>query len=684
MEWLLSDEETKLWVGRVFPQLKSSTALGEKILKDLKKYLAEKNLYIGPATFTSGFISVLLEACRSNYVNIVQYVLHHHSGQFDINQFITWHHLVPDKIPISCPLIRKQTLVHAAVENNFFRQSLSPNLLKLLVSHGASVNIPDCCSVTPLLKSVSTYNPSKDIVKYLLEVGADVHYRDMKGQTVLMYAVMYLADKDIISMLLKAGADSTLVDECGYTVLHHAILKKDLDAIKILFSLEISPNLCSSTSKIPALFLVDKKHFIKKEFCECLRGPYPNVITDFVTKHPLCSPQLKVDSILLNASYLVFVNMTNQIPNYQICHDRFKEGFTLRTQLKLPPPTSEPIEAYSGLTEIISIEEFEEKYSDLTNINTQANLVYQSLLIRERCLGYGDSTVIECLFVIGKWMISTQNYRTQGLLLWLRASEMLLSRLQVCINSVLGELISLIESGYKSCISITTSSDTQNLFDDINICQNRFLPVLRNLITCQQLSVQLCATIKPHVHSFYHNDHINSFRFLLQLLEYLYKNSDLGNDVSSLCHEAIDRCPKFPTCSPLHSNLLDLALSSFDITTDFLSLLLESGAHIFVNEVGHNGFRPLKLSKNKEITSLLLAHGAHPDAVSRPIPQSKQVVNPHLDDYFSTPLPLTCLSARSIVSESIPYQSIDLPPHIKGFIALHDLADIDFPSNESV
>ena len=271
---------------------------------------------------------------------------------------------------------------------------------------------------------------------------------------------------------------------------------------------------------------------------------------------------------------------------------------------------------------------------------------------------------------------------TQGLLLWLRATEMLLSCFQVCTESDHSELITLIESGYKSCI--TTSLLTPNLLNDIDIWQNAFVLILRNLTICQQLSVQLSATIKPHVHSFYHNDHINSFRFLLQLLEYLYKNSDLGKDVSRLCHEAIDRCPTFPTYSPLHSNLLDLALASFDITTDFLSLLLESGGDIFVNEVGHNGFRPLKLSKNKEVTSLLLAHGAHPDAVSRPTPQPEVIVNPHLDDYFFTPLPLTCLSARDIVSESTPYRSIDIPPHIKRFIALHDLADIGFSSNESV
>ena len=65
----------QLWVGRIFPQLKSSNTLAKKILEHVKKYLTKNNLYIGPATFISGFLSVLLEACRSDYVNIVQYVL---------------------------------------------------------------------------------------------------------------------------------------------------------------------------------------------------------------------------------------------------------------------------------------------------------------------------------------------------------------------------------------------------------------------------------------------------------------------------------------------------------------------------------------------------------------------------------------------------------------------------------
>ena len=148
---------------------------------------------------------------------------------------------------------------------------------------------------------------------------------------------------------------------------------------------------------------------------------------------------LKLIAFYLMLATYFFKNTAYQTPNHQICHDRFKEGLTLRTELKLQPSTlSEPIEACGGLTEITSIEEFKENYSDLTNITTQVNLAYQCLIIRERCLGYGDSTVIQCIFAIGKWMIST-NFWTHGLLLWVRATKMLLSRLQVCITSDHGD-----------------------------------------------------------------------------------------------------------------------------------------------------------------------------------------------------------------------------------------------------
>ena len=271
MEWLLSTEQLKHWVTQVSAHRKpSSTTSPKQVVSDLKQFLSKHNLYIGPTTFTSGFISVVHEACRSNNINLVKFVLKHHKGKFDINQLVPYppypnfiehqHH----NVTIIASDKREETLVHAVV-NDPIAESTSTKIISLLVSHGASVNIPDSSSVTPLLKAVNKYSPNKDIISYLIKVGADVHYQDNKGQSVLMYAVSGSAQavKDIILLLLKAGADYTLTDESGYNVLHHAVSDgyKGVYNLNILLSAKIPPNLLSPTSKAHALFFADKCNF---------------------------------------------------------------------------------------------------------------------------------------------------------------------------------------------------------------------------------------------------------------------------------------------------------------------------------------------------------------------------------------------------------------------------------------
>ena len=107
---------------------------------------------------------------------------------------------------------------------------------------------------------------------------------------------------------------------------------------------------------------------------------------------------------------------------------------------------SELIEVHGGLTEVICIEEFDEKYIDLTNMSTLVYLLYQCLIIREHCLGYSDITIIKYLFVFRQWMLSI-NLFTEGLSLWLQATEMLHFHLKENVTSDLNDLEYLIEYG---------------------------------------------------------------------------------------------------------------------------------------------------------------------------------------------------------------------------------------------
>ena len=377
------------------------------------------------------------------------------------------------------------------------------------------------------------------------------------------------------------------------------------------------------------------------------------------------------------------------------CQNQFKRPLTLRTQLQLPlPSVCTPIDEYGNLIEVVSVKEFIEKYCTNTSTHVQVNLAYQCFIVRERCLGYGDSTVIKCLLTYGHWMISINCY-TEGLSLWVQATDMLLSRLQEGITSDQDELKNLIKCAYNFCSMLVLKRNVlSRLIYYLNISSytvehchrnDMFASILRNLIECQRLSIELYVSNK-HVHTIFHGDHNATFTSLIKILEHFFQNPVPGINVSVLCCEVIEKCPKFPAGSPLHSNLLDLAITLFhpSLSVSFLSLLLESGGHMFLNEIGRDGFRPLQMAQTKKVTLLLLAHGAHHDAVSRPISHFKIYINPHLEDYLSTLPPLTCLSARSIVQESIPYQSVHLPHHIIEFIALHDQVDIGLTINETI
>ena len=124
MEWLLSTEDVKHWVTQVSAHRKpSSTTLPKQVVSDLKQYMNERNLYIGPATFTSGFISVVHEACRSDNIYLVKFVLKHHTEQFDINQLILYPPY-PEfiehqshNVTIETSDKHKETLVHAVVND---------------------------------------------------------------------------------------------------------------------------------------------------------------------------------------------------------------------------------------------------------------------------------------------------------------------------------------------------------------------------------------------------------------------------------------------------------------------------------------------------------------------------------------------------------------------------------------
>jgi ankyrin repeat protein len=84
------------------------------------------------------------------------------------------------------------------------------------ISNGADVNARDLEGETPLMFASGSRNA--EIVETLLRGGADINARDSyRGQTALMFAVIYNEIPQLITTLLTAGADAKVKDSKGKT-----------------------------------------------------------------------------------------------------------------------------------------------------------------------------------------------------------------------------------------------------------------------------------------------------------------------------------------------------------------------------------------------------------------------------------------------------------------------------------
>lgn len=113
---------------------------------------------------------------------------------------------------------RKWTPLHVAASEGTL------DMVKALVSAGASFDLPDVSGVTPLIHAAAAGKP--DIVRYLLDLGADIHHRTNSGGTALIWAAMggrVAPDMpETIRLLLYRGSDIEAKTENGEDALQAA------------------------------------------------------------------------------------------------------------------------------------------------------------------------------------------------------------------------------------------------------------------------------------------------------------------------------------------------------------------------------------------------------------------------------------------------------------------------------
>jgi ankyrin repeat protein len=131
------------------------------------------------------------------------------------------------------------TLLHLATA-----QQVSPELVRALVDAGANINAQDNEGNTPLHFSVKRINrekfPTQDyegIVRLLLDKKADVHIVNVGGATPLHTAAAFRADPSVVEMLIQAGADvnkKASASTGGWTPLHGAAARNSGSIVAVL------------------------------------------------------------------------------------------------------------------------------------------------------------------------------------------------------------------------------------------------------------------------------------------------------------------------------------------------------------------------------------------------------------------------------------------------------------------
>lgn len=116
---------------------------------------------------------------------------------------------------------------------------------------GANVNSERSYTLTPLMVAIMRDDEDDtpceeqreqprgntlEVVRVLLNAGADIEAQDDDGCTALMYAAAGKEKIDIMKALLDAGADVEVEDECGYTALLTAIDENNVEGVRILIA----------------------------------------------------------------------------------------------------------------------------------------------------------------------------------------------------------------------------------------------------------------------------------------------------------------------------------------------------------------------------------------------------------------------------------------------------------------
>jgi uncharacterized protein len=139
------------------------------------------------------------------------------------------------------------TMLMEAVRNN------DAALVRELISRGSQVDERDAKGDAPLI--IAAYQGYTDIVKLLLEAGADVSVVDPGMKATALHAAAYAGNAEAARLLIEHGID---IDRQGpyngYTALHDAIWQNNVEAARVLIEAGANLEIRSNAGETPQAF----------------------------------------------------------------------------------------------------------------------------------------------------------------------------------------------------------------------------------------------------------------------------------------------------------------------------------------------------------------------------------------------------------------------------------------------
>ncbi|MCL2347882.1 MAG: ankyrin repeat domain-containing protein [Planctomycetaceae bacterium] len=162
------------------------------------------------------------------------------------------------------------TILHIAVIYTKFDPDVVSDIVKYLIENGADVNLEDKDHQIPLHSAIQ-HDSNLATIKYLVAKGSDVKAENIHGMTPLRWAIEAKMNLEIIKFLVSQEADINVKNKFGHTLLHTAInavisagnpsdndRESDLEIARFLVSKGADINAKAVTGQTPLHFVIER------------------------------------------------------------------------------------------------------------------------------------------------------------------------------------------------------------------------------------------------------------------------------------------------------------------------------------------------------------------------------------------------------------------------------------------